>query len=180
MSGTYRFDDDVLVVGELGQTEMGCDAALMDQDQRIAALLMTKPAWSLRGDRLVLSGGGTRIELLDRKVAEPDQPLLGTKWTVQDVGNGDTVSHSTSGDAWLQFDGNAVHGSTGCNTVTGTFERDGDTLTFADVRTTLRKCPDAPYEAPMLAVLNRTARFAIDGTRLVLTGADGTSIGFSG
>jgi heat shock protein HslJ len=178
MGGTVAFDGDTLVVTEMGQTEMGCEPRLMQQDERIATFLTSKPRWSLDGDSLVLTKASTRVTLVDRKVAEPDRPLRGTTWVVDDVGDGDTVSHAGGPVATLQFDATTLRGSSGCNSVTAGIAVHGPTITVSAPTWTDRRCLQAaPYEDAMRAVLQGDVTFAIDGDALRLTGSGGTSIG---
>jgi heat shock protein HslJ len=178
MGGKVVFDGDTLVLTEVGQTEMGCEPRLMQQDERVAAFLTSKPTWSLDGDTLVLGKASTRVTLVDRKVAEPDRPLRGTTWVVEDTGDGDTVSHTGGPVATLQFDATTLRGSSGCNTVTaGIAVRDSTIAVTSPVWTDRRCLQAAPYEDAMRAVLQGNVTFAIDGDALRLTGSGGTSIG---
>lgn len=178
MGGTVAFDGDTLVLTEVGQTEMGCEPRLMQQDERIATFLTSKPTWSLHGDTLVLTKASTRVTLVDRKVAEPDKPLRGTTWVVEDTGDGDTVSHAGGPAATLQFDTTTLRGSSGCNSVTAGIVVHDSTITVGTPVWTDRRCLQAaPYEDAMRAVLQGDVDFAIDGDALRLTGAGGTSIG---
>jgi heat shock protein HslJ len=40
---------------------MGCETALMEQDQVIADALAANPTWQLAGEQLTLTGGSTTI-----------------------------------------------------------------------------------------------------------------------
>jgi heat shock protein HslJ len=61
MSGPVTYSESTLTVGPLAATKMACEPVLMDQDQVIADALAANPTWSLSGETLTLTGGGTVI-----------------------------------------------------------------------------------------------------------------------
>jgi heat shock protein HslJ len=69
MGGDYTIDGDILDVGPMFATEMGCEQALMDQDTWLAEFLTSAPTASLDSDVLVLERDGTIITMLDRESA---------------------------------------------------------------------------------------------------------------
>ena len=103
--------------------------------------------------------------------------LAGTSWTVVSVGGAPVVEGS---GANLAFDsaGN-VSGSTGCNSVSGTYALDGPSLTFGPLATTRMACEDAlmAQETAVLDALAAVEGWGVDadgnlhltgGTELVL------------
>lgn len=62
MGGTWRAKDGKLITGPFMSTQMYCDG-LMEQERAIARTIEAQPSFSLNGDRLVLTGGGHRLEL---------------------------------------------------------------------------------------------------------------------
>ena len=71
-----------------GGTEIGCDPARAAQEEWLKRLLLDKPTWKLEGDLLTITRGSTTLVLQDRKIAEPDKPLEGTKWVLESVMSG--------------------------------------------------------------------------------------------
>ena len=61
MSGPVTYSESTLTVGALAATKMGCEPALMEQDQVIADALTANPTWQISGETLTLTGGGTVI-----------------------------------------------------------------------------------------------------------------------
>ena len=61
MSGPVTYSESTLTVGALAQTKMGCETALMEQDQVIADALAANPTWQVSGEQLTLTGGSTTI-----------------------------------------------------------------------------------------------------------------------
>jgi putative lipoprotein len=98
--------------------------------------------------------------------------LAGTSWTLVSVGGAPVVEGGVG--ARLAFDaaGN-VSGSTGCNSVSGTYALDGPSLTFGMLATTRMACEDAlmAQEASVLEALQNVSGWEIgaDGN-LHLTG----------
>ena len=158
MGGVYRLDGARLLVESGGMTAMGCDAELHAQDEWLARFLAGSPAVAVAEDRIALSNGGVVIQLVDEEVANPDTPLVGTRWIVEGVRTGDTVSSVPFGvTAALELaeDGSVVV-ETGCNTGRTTATTDGDQLRFTELSLTRRACADpgfADLEAAVLAVV---------------------------
>jgi heat shock protein HslJ len=177
MGGTYKVVNGLLNVGDLATTDMACDQDRMAQDEWLAGLVTAGPTVRLDGNDLRLKSGATVIKLLDREVAEPDQPLVGPTWTVISVISGDAVSSVPDGVvATLQFtaDGKVLI-NTGCNGAGGTYiVRDG-TLVFSDIVTELKLCQDQrnQIEAAVLGVVRAgEVSFTIDAKLLTLTNGD--------
>lgn len=61
MNGSVTYVDSTLEVGPLASTKMGCEPALMEQDQVIADALAANPTWAVSDGQLTLTGGGTVI-----------------------------------------------------------------------------------------------------------------------
>ena len=104
--------------------------------------------------------------------------LAGTSWTLVTVGGAPVVEGGVG--ARLAFDaaGN-VSGSTGCNSVSGTYALDGTSLTFGPLMTTRMACEDAlmAQETAVLGALAAVEGWEVDadgnlhltgGTELVL------------
>jgi heat shock protein HslJ len=80
--GDYTFHGSKLVMQGMGKTEMGCDAQRHAQDDIVAKFLTSGPTIRLQGPTLTLTNATTTLVLLDRKVAVPDRPVIGTPWQV--------------------------------------------------------------------------------------------------
>jgi heat shock protein HslJ len=65
MGGAYRLDGDRVVAPQLAISEIGCDQALMTQDEWIADLL-NGSTLTLDGANLTLARNGVRVTFLDR------------------------------------------------------------------------------------------------------------------
>ena len=175
ISGNYTIDGNRLVFSGVGMTEMGCQPALMAQDSWLAAFLGAGPTFALDGNSLALTSGTTVVTLLDREVAEPDQPLVGPTWSLSTIITGDTASSVPVGiSAWLTFAADGTFAmNDGCNSGGGTYVLDGDTIRFADIVTTKMACarPADQVAQAFLTVIGSQGAitFAIDANSLTLT-----------
>ena len=170
MSGPYRIDGDRLVAGSLATTEMGCDEPLMAQDTWLADLLGGATI-ALDGDTLVLTKGSVRLTTEDREVADPDRPLLGTRWVVDGLISGDAVSSVPVGvTAALTFSDGRVEVEAGCNRGGGTAEVGDTAITFGPVALTKMACaPDAmAVEQVVATVLSGEVGYTIEAGSLTL------------
>lgn len=173
MGGAYRIEGERLRVDAASVTEIGCDPARHAQDDWLFAFLGSAPTFRLTGNDLVLESGGTIIRLLDRKVAEPDLPLVGPTWTVVSIISGDAVSSVPEGVvASLEFQADGrVRIATGCNDGGARVTVESGSLRFGEITLTKRACPGAAgqVEAAFLAVLRADViAFRIDGQVLDL------------
>jgi heat shock protein HslJ len=94
-------------------------------------------------------------------------PLVGTHWTLTQLGDAPVAASGSERDAHLVFasEGSRVTGSTGCNRLRGTYTRKGDALTFGPAATTKMACIGAAQETEtkMLAALQATTSGKITG-----------------
>lgn len=177
LGGSYRVRDGVLEVGMLRSTHMGCPAPLAEQDRWLTELLEARPTVVVEGDELILTAATTRLTFLDRRVADPDRPLIGTEWVVESLISDQAVSSIPSGTrATMTFhDDGSVSVLPGCNTGRGRFVTGPGTVTVSDVVLTRMACLDehGELEAAVLAVLE-TAELGvrIEAASLTLMAGD--------
>jgi heat shock protein HslJ len=180
MGGQARVDGGRLLVTQLATTDMACDPPRMAQDDWLAKVLTGSPTVRLSGPDLVLTSGTTEIRLLDREVADPDRPLVGTRWNVETLVSADVASSVPMGAAAhlvLKSDGTFV-GNAGCNEMGGGAAVSGKTIRFSGVFTTKMAC-DADrtrLEQAVLAVLRDDVSFDIDADALQLRHPSGKGL----
>ena len=170
MSGAYAIVDGTVKTGMMATTEMACEQPLMAQDALIGAFLDGATA-TLTGDTLTLTKGDVTLTLLDKEVATPDGTLEGPRWVVTDVQTGSTVSTVPVGaTAALTFGPRTVAVEAGCNSGSGPYTVDGDTITFGPIGLTMMACPpdQMALEAAVLSVLQGDATYSIDADTLRL------------
>jgi heat shock protein HslJ len=175
IGGNLAVDGNRLVFTGAGMTEMGCDPARMTQDNWLAAFLGAGPAFVLDGNHLTLTSGTTAVTLLDREVAEPDQPLVGLAWSLSSIISGEVVSSVPIGiSASIVFAADGTFQmNDGCNSGGGKYVVDGDRVTFSEVVTTDMACTGAAGQVgqAVAAVIGSQGAitFAIDANSLTLT-----------
>lgn len=168
--GPYRVDGNTLVVGQIVTTEIGCQPNLMAQDQWVSGLLNGSTI-ALDGNTLTLSLNGIRVTFLDRVVADPDLPLLGTRWVVDGLINGGTASSVPVGaTAAITLTDTSVNIETGCNTGGGAVTLADGSITFGDLVLTKKAClgAGAALEGAVTAVLHGTVSYRIVADSLTL------------
>jgi heat shock protein HslJ len=172
MSGAYLIDGGRLIARALATTEMGCEQPRMEQDRWLAGLL-DGSALALDGETLTLAREGVRLTLLDREVADPDRPLVGTRWVVDAIVTGDTVSSLPFGVvAALTLSSDRVDVETGCNTGGGPVAITATALTFGSITLTKKACLGGAtaVERAVTAVLSGEVGYAIEAGTLTLDG----------
>lgn len=171
-SGAATFEGDQLTVGPMMSTMMACDQPLMDQDAAVAAMLNAGVTVQLDGDNLALTGAdGSRLELLDRVVADPDRPIEGTTWVVTGIISDEAIS-SGWGEAVASItivDGQAQVAA-GCNRGMASATIGEGTITFGPLALTKMMCDDEAMrlEAAVTTVLQGEVTFDIEAASLTL------------
>ncbi len=168
----YQLAGNQLQIGGYGQTEMGCDPARGAQDDWLIAFLTADPMFEMNEPRLILETANARMILLDREVASPDRPLVGTQWIGEAIGDGSSVQAGPGMSAIdIRFDSDGtsvVH--TGCQTGSGAYQVQGTTITFDGLVYDGTPCSDPNLESlsnRALQVLDGSAvSFETDQTRL--------------
>jgi heat shock protein HslJ len=175
MGGPYAITDSTLdITGPMMQTEMACDAPLMDQDTWIAGFL-DGAVMTFNGTTLLLVNDGVTLTLVDEEVASPDLPIEGTTWVVEGLVQNQAVSSVPAGlTSTLVFaDGKVSYA--GCNRGSGEATIGEGAITFGPMATTRMACPEPAMnlESFVLGVLTGEVRATVDADTLHLLGAGG-------
>ncbi|MEV6288184.1 META domain-containing protein [Kribbella sp. NPDC051770] len=170
IGGKFSSGGGKLSVEDLNLTNMACDGPRQQQEEWLLSVLNSKPAWKVDGDQLTITADQRVIVLQDRETAQPDVALDSTKWVLDSIVTGETVSTPGNGGAFLKINGDRVTGSTSCNELQGVVARTGDKLTFGSIGTTRRACsgPAAELEKRILGTLNGEVSYTIDADKLQL------------
>jgi heat shock protein HslJ len=180
MGGEARVENGRLVAQDMAMTAMGCDGGRGEQDDWLAKFLGGTPTIRLSGSELILANNTTEIRMLDRKVADPDQPLTGTRWIVESILDRDTASSIPQGAmAYLLMNADgSFTGTTGCNQMGGTAVIASRALRFSGVFTTKMACePDRMrLEQAVLDVLRDDVNYEIEADLLSLRHASGKGL----
>ena len=105
------------------------------------------------------------------------RPLEGTYWKAIELAGKPTPAQDPIREAHLQFQTGRVSGSDGCNRLTGSYQLDGDRVTFGQMAGTQMAClnPNGT-EAPFRDALKNASRLTVVGDRLELFDAAGTRL----
>jgi heat shock protein HslJ len=177
-SGSYRLDGDALTVSELGGTEIGCAADLMDAEAAYLAALGSADQAATADGYLVLSGDDA--ELRFRPVPEVSaSELTGTRWILETLLDGDVASSTTGLPAVLELvDDGTFTASTGCRDLAGGWSLDGDVVRVTDVTPDEATCDRdvAAQDQQVTAVLSDDFQAAVTEDSLAVTGAGGLGL----
>lgn len=180
MSGPVTLDDGRLTVHGLESTGMGCDAPRHAQDEWLSGFLRGTPAWELAGPTLTLRGEDTELTLTERGVAEPARPLVGTRWTVTTLIDGQTASSGPVGTppATMTFGKDRVEVFAGCNSGSAGYRISGDTMTFEPLVLTRKACPGEimTLESAVVAVLEGSVTYRVESATLTLEHPSGKGL----
>lgn len=181
-SGTLAVDADEIAVTGLGGTEMGCEPAVMELEQRYLGALGGVERAHRSGDTLTLTGGGGALTFsLDPPVV--DAELTQTVWRLESLVDGESVSSTEPGGLLVLSDDGTWRASTGCGDLRGGYRLSGSTVTVTDRRTQPMAdgaCSELALaqHAHVTGVLSGTFEVAVDGDRLRVTAPDGTGLDF--
>ena len=176
MFGSTDLVDGLLVVSNVGGTEMGCPGAGHEQDEWLVDFFTSRPAIDLLDVGFDLTHDGTTVRFLAPDAASDEDVRLGSVvWQLTGIEqtDGDSVSMSQLRDGTLAtLDVTGAHFvlETGCNTASGTaFLGDGD-VEITEMLVTERGCPvdRMDQERLQLAALDGDVTWSIDGDQLRL------------
>nr|WP_249420227.1 META domain-containing protein [Rhabdothermincola salaria] len=176
LNGTVDATDPPAITFEPGQmTLRGCvDPAVTAQEQALVDGLARVTDFELEGETFtLLDEAGDVLFTFVAGLAG----LEGTGWTVTGVNTGNALEGTDlTGALSLEFaaDG-TVSGNGGCNSFSGSFTTDGDTIAISDIATTMMACePDvATLEQQYTAALETATTFELAGTTLTLRDDEG-------
>ena len=184
MSGACRFDENVFVVTSISKTEIGCDAPHQEQDNWLATFLLSRPETFINEPRITLTKDVTTVTMLDREIASPDRPLVGTQWIGSGVDSGAGVTVGTdSGLLSVAFGPEGqFQGSSGCQRANGAVVANNSTISFTALTYDGGICPDSdlePQASSFRFVLNgMEVTFLIEERELTISRA-GTTLHFT-
>ena len=175
--GPYRHGEGEFTVGPLAGTMMAGSPAVGAGEHAVLRRLGRVVAITVTDDGGSLSMHDADGVLLLAYTAQGSDDLAG-RWLVTSVHHSARqaiISVLAESEPTLEFDGDRVVGSTGCNTLRGTCTVDGSTLGFGPLMTTRKWCGDEAMaqEQALLAALADTVGFRLEGSRLTLLRPDG-------
>ena len=176
IGGNFSISDDVFSVSMVSMTEMGCDAALMEEDNWLVAFITSSPTYVFDGESLTFSNSEATLVFLDSEIATPDQELVGVTWIVDtfiegeaamayNLSNAPTIAFSTDGTVSI---------FSGCNSGSGSYEATADSILFSAVAFTEMACDEMEMSAEQhiqSLILEESLSYEIDASRLTISGA---------
>ncbi|HEY8019442.1 MAG TPA: META domain-containing protein [Actinomycetota bacterium] len=98
--------------------------------------------------------------------------LAGTSWTLTGLDSGGVTGTAPT----LELTETDVSGTGGCNTFSGTYTTDGDTISFGPLASTMMACEPSimEQETVYLAALDGATTYTVDGDALTISGDAGT------
>ena len=112
-------------------------------------------------------------------VAANSAQLRSTYWKLTALGDKPVIVAESQREPHiiLNADSEQVNGSGGCNRMFGSYELNGDALTFSGIGSTKMACTDGmDIEGSFLPALSRVAKWQITGSQLELRDATGAVI----
>ncbi len=183
MGGRFHLEGSTLVVEAFFSTLGACDDELMARETRYFALLRGKPALTLTDDTLTLESSALTLVFTDKKVADPDRPLVGSTWVLDSLidGAGPTAAvtgASISGPNMTNIitftaDGR-YSGKWGCNQAGGSYTASAGKIGFEAKATTKMGCGgevDA-VENHVRAVFDGETWYTINSTMLEISNGE--------
>ena len=183
--GAATFDAGAIAVGDVSQTEMGCEPDVQQLEQIYLGSLAALTAYEVVDGVLTLHGGEAEWVLAPVQPVA-DAAIVGTTWILDTVIEGGAASNSPlmDGVTLELHDDGTVTGSTSCRRVRGTWTASGadvrvDAFAAIDDPTAGRCAPDSEQlEAQVMAVLGDGFVPTVTGNRLTVTSADGIGLSF--
>lgn len=128
-----------------------------------------------------VSAATTATSQVSRTTAANHQEhgLVGVYWRAIELAGKPTPTQEAQQEAHLEFQsGGRFSGSDGCNRVSGSYQLNGDHVTFGQVAATQMACiKSSGTEEPFREALKDAARLTVEGGRLELFDAKGTRLG---
>lgn len=178
-SGDVSVEAGGVAVTGLGGTEMACEPAVMELEQRYLAALESMDRARRSADTLTLTGSDATLTFsLDPPVA--DARLTGTTWRLESLVDGESVSSTEPGGLLVLSNDGTWRASSGCGDLRGGYRLSGSTVTVTERRVQVADgaCSELALaqHAQVAGVLSGSFEVAVDGDRLRITAADGRGL----
>jgi heat shock protein HslJ len=175
--GSYELNGNTIQVGNLAGTMMACPPEFSDEPFHQA--LQNTEQIELQDGKLLLKKGKEVLATLvgtEPHLITLSAELENTRWVMRMVNNHTFQIPERGKELFIQFsteNSNRVSGYSGCNRFMGTYETDGNTMTFGPLAGTRMACPgkeSQQLEQEVLQALQKVDSYMILGERLILSG----------
>ncbi|MGM0834337.1 MAG: META domain-containing protein [Pseudomonadota bacterium] len=129
---------------------------------------------------IILLASGCQSHSATHQTTKPNETLTNTYWKLVTLGDqpASTTDNFREPHLVLHEEKSRLAGSTGCNTLLGTYRLSGKRLVFEQVATTMMACPETQMrnEQVMLNALQQVNVWQVDGSVLSLKNANGKPV----
>jgi len=171
-TGSYTTDGATIEIGPLATTLKACLPLISDVEAAYLARLDEATSYAITDEALTMSNDAGEVVLSYTKAVPVT--LAGSTWLATGINNGRGGVQSLVIDSTVTAtfaDDGTLSGDAGCNTYSGTYEVDGDSMTIGPLASTMMACADeevTQQEAAYLAALSNVSTFSITGNSLEL------------
>ena len=166
-----------LQFSQAGSTMMACQDDVAQQEQQYLKNLAEIRFYQIQDEQLHLIDAEEQVRMILKVM--PALTLEDNMWQVTGInnGHGGVVSNAHTHQAYLQFTQGKLQGSSGCNTLTASYQTDESELSIGPVGSTRKFCAEEglmTQEQKMLQALTQVTRYEIRTNQLRLLNTNGS------
>ena len=178
--GNYKIQNNILILPNVGSTEMAGPQELMDIERKFFDILQSSPKISYDKETLTLSNN--KGEIWTFKVLTLEKKLHNTDWRLINMAGKDMkLQMKNEEQITLSFTENEINGNAGINNYFGTYKISSDNISISGIGATEMAGPDnlMRIEGEYLALLENVKKIKlINQKTLVLTTDKGKTLTF--
>ena len=178
--GNYKIQNNILILPNVGSTEMAGSQELMDIERKFFDILQSSPKISYDKETLTLSNN--KGEIWTFKVLTLEKKLHNTDWRLINMaGKNMKLQMKNEEQITLSFTENEINGNAGINNYFGTYKISNDNISIQGIGATEMAGPDnlMRIEGEYLALLENVKKIKlINQKTLVLTTDKGKTLTF--
>jgi hypothetical protein len=178
--GNYKIQNNILILPNVGSTEMAGPQELMDIERKFFDILQSSPKISYDKETLTLSNN--KGEIWTFKVLTLEKKLHNTDWRLINMaGKNMKLQMKNEEQITLSFTENEINGNAGINNYFGTYKISSDNISISGIGATEMAGPDnlMRIEGEYLALLENVKKIKlINQKTLVLTTDKGKTLTF--
>ena len=178
--GNYKIQNNILILPNVGSTEMAGPQELMDIERKFFDILQSSPKISYDKETLTLSNN--KGEIWTFKVLTLEKKLHNTDWRLINMaGKNMKLQMKNEEQITLSFTENEINGNAGINNYSGTYKISSDNISISGIGATEMAGPDnlMRIEGEYLALLENVKKIKlINQKTLVLTTDKGKTLTF--
>jgi heat shock protein HslJ len=170
--------NQLVIDGRMGATQMACVQPVAAQERRYLALLSSVNSREISGGMLLLLDEQGQLVL--KYSAESSLTLENTSWQATGINNGrgGVVSSATTTRVIAMFADGKVSGSAGCNNYSASYEISHSLITIGPVMTSRQQCAEPEgimaQEQEFLQALAAATHYTLTADRLELRDSKGS------